>query len=298
MRSANLMPALSLALALCAITPATPAHAATVSPKDASAATPWGALGDADPTFTPDRRTVVFAHGSGSTRRLYVAHWHDGAWSTAQRAPFSGAWMDFEPTMAPDGSYLIFISNRPAAPGGKPLDGYWGGKPHPGRGGNLWRVDFKDGRWGVPVRLPDLVNVSTATYSPAVAADGSVYFTHPDPQTRHTRLYVSRRTGGRFQPPEPLSFSDGVTGDYDPAVAPDQSFIVFSSDRAPTPAGSSGLFVAFAAAGGWGTPVPLATEGIEARLDPDLRTLYFSGPDHRVHRLSLVPWLRQHTASR
>jgi hypothetical protein len=293
MTSARSIPALPLALALCAIIPAKPIHAATPAPNGASAATvmPWGAAGDADPTFTPDRHTVVFAHGSGSTRRLYVAHWRDGAWSTAERAPFSGAWMDFEPTMAPDGSYLIFISNRPTTPGGKPLDGYWGGKSHPGRGGNLWRVDFKDGRWGVPVRLPDLVNVSTATYSPAVAADGSVYFTHPDPQTRHTRLYVSRCTDGRFQPPQPLSFSDGVTADYDPAVAPDQSFIVFSSERAPMPAGSSGLFVAFAAAGGWGTPVSLATAGIEARLDPGLHTLHFSGSDHRIHSLSLAPRL-------
>ncbi|GAB3790744.1 hypothetical protein GCM10028797_28070 [Dyella agri] len=204
--------------------------------------------------------------------------------------------MDFEPTMAPDGSYLIFISNRPTVPGGKPLDGYWGGKSRPGRGGNLWRVDFKDGAWDAPTRLPDLVNVSTATYSPAVAADGSVYFTHPDPLTHHTRLYVSHCSDGRFQPPQPLSFSDGVTADYDPAVVPDQSFLVFSSNRAPTPPGSSNLFVTFAAADGWSTPVPLDSAGIEARLDPDLHTLYFTGPDNRIHSLPLVRRLVRHVA--
>lgn len=300
MTSARLMPTLPLALALCAIIPARSVHATTASPSGAvvTANVPWEAVGDADPTFTPDRHTVVFARGGGSTRRLYVAHWRDGAWSTAERAPFSGAWMDFEPTMAPDGSYLIFISNRPSTPGGKPLDGYWGGKSRPGRGGNLWRVSLKNGTWGTPTRLPDLVNVSAATYSPAVAADGSVYFTHPDPQTRHTRLYVSRCIDGRFQPPQPLSFSDGVTADYDPAVAPDQSFLVFSSERAPTPPGSSGLFVAFATAGGWSAPVPLDSTGIEARLAPDLRTLYFSGPDKHIHTLSLAARLARPAAAK
>ena len=45
-----------------------------------------------------------------------------------------------EPAMAPDGSYLVFASNRPAHAGGSALDGYFNNKPRPGRGGNLWRV--------------------------------------------------------------------------------------------------------------------------------------------------------------
>jgi Periplasmic component of the Tol biopolymer transport system len=274
-------------------------RAATASTASTSTdAPPWGMKGDADPVFTPDRQTVVFARGSESTGRLYVAHRHDDIWSTPERAPFSGAWTDFEPAMAPDGSYLVFISNRPTTPSGKPLDGYWGGKSRPGRGGNLWRVSFKDGVWGTPVRLPDIVNASTATYSPAVAADGSVYFTHPDPQTHHTRLYVSHFVDGRFQPPQPLPFTDGVTSDYDPAVAPDQSFLVFSSNRPPTPPNDSDLFVAFATATGWSTPIPLGPAGTEARLASDLDTLHFSAADDRIHRISIGRWLAQHAVPR
>lgn len=296
MASARSLLPLSLALSLCAGVTAMSAHASAPSGLAPAAAAgvasptatvPWDEAGDADPVFTPDGQTVVFARGSGTTRHLHVSHRHDGHWSKPERAPFSGAWMDFEPAMAPDGSYLIFISNRPTTPDGKPLDGYWGGQSRLGRGGNLWRVDFRGGAWGTPQRLPDIVNVSSATYSPAVAADGSVYFTHPDPQTHRTRLYVSHFSDGRFQPPQPLSFTDGATSDYDPAVAPDQSFLVFSSNRPPTPPNASGLFVAHANADGWSAPVPLGIAGIEPRLAPDLRTLYFSAPDGRIHSLPL-----------
>lgn len=257
----------------------------------AAAAVPWAGADDADPAFTPDGNMVVFARGKGTQRGLYVSHRRDGIWSVPALAPFSRTGMNFEPYMAPDGSYLLFVSNRPVRPGGKLLDGYFGGKVRPHRGGNLWRVDLTHDGWGSPVRLPGFVNVGTATYSPAVAADGSVYFTHPDPHTHHTRMYVARRAGGKLRPPQPVAFSDGAISDYDPAVAPDGSFIVFSSDRPPTPRNHSGLFVAFRAGGSWSRPVPLGVYGYEARLSPDARTLYFNADaDGRIHRFDLAAW--------
>jgi Tol biopolymer transport system component len=202
--------------------------------------------------------------------------------------------MDLEPAMAPDGSYLVFVSNRPVRPGGKLLDGTFGGKTHPGRGGNLWRVERIGDGWATPVRLPDIVNTSSSTYAPAVAADGSLYFMHPDPQTGHFRLYASRFAGGQFAPPQPLPFSDGLASDVDPAVAPDQSFLVFTSNRAPSPAGQGDLFVVFATPTGWGPPVHLGPSGDEARLDPACSALYFTAADDHIHRMPIAHWLAEH----
>lgn len=276
-----------------------PGFAATASEgaSGAAAGVPWAGKDNADPTFTPDGNMVVFARGKGTARALYVSRRHAGRWSKPGRVSFSRHWMNFEPVMAPDGSYLVFVSNRPVKRSGKVLDGYFGGKVQPGRGGNLWRVDFAHGRWGKPMHMPDVVNVSTATYSPTIAADGSIYFTHPDPRTHHTRMYVARRVDGTFQSPHPVAFSNGVESDFDPAVAPDRSFIVFSSDRPPAPNNENEVFVAFATARGWGTPLPVDIYGYEARLGPDQRVLYYiADADNRIHEFPIADWLTRHAA--
>lgn len=286
MHGKTLIPFLALGLGLAAA-----AHAGPVV-TSALASGPWTEVHDASPAFTPDGNTVVFARGNGATRRLFAAHRHDGAWSPAQRVAFSNQWMDLEPAMAPDGRYLVFISNRPAHDAGKPLDGRWGGQAWPGRGGNLWRVDRVGDGWGTPVRLPDRVNRSSTTFSPAVAGDGSIYFMRATPADGSFRLYRSRHVHGDYQPATALALGTGAgRSDFDPAVAPDQSFLVFSSDRPPAPANGNDLFIAFAMAGGWSAPVDLGVAGNEARLGVDRTVLYYTAPDHRIHRMSLAPWL-------
>jgi Tol biopolymer transport system component len=238
----------------------------------------WPAGMDASPAFTPDGSTVFFTHAEGERRTIMVSHLRNGTWSMPEPASFSGTWRDIEPAMAPDGTYLIFISNRPAVPGGKPLDGFFGGQARPGMGGALWRVDRKGDGWSEPVRLPDIVNNNPATYSPAVGADGSVYFNWPDPVTRRSHLYWARAEGNGFRAPEPLPISDGTISDFDAVVAPDQSFIIFSSPRPPAKPGTAILFVSYRRGGGWTPPQPLGSgiKGYEARLSPDLKILYFS----------------------
>lgn len=238
----------------------------------------WPSGTDTAPAFTPDHSTVFFTHAEREQRTIMVSQLRDGTWSVPKPASFSGVWRDIEPVMAPDGSYLIFISNRPGAAGAPPLDGYFGGQVRPGQGGALWRVDRKGDGWSEPVRLPDIVNSDTATYSPALAADGSIYFNRPDPVTRKSHIYWAKADGRGFRKPEPLPMSDGTISDFDAAVAPDQSFLVFSSPRPPAKPGTAILFVTYRRSGGWTPPQPLGAgiEGYEARLSPDLKALYFS----------------------
>lgn len=240
-----------------------------------------GAADDLSPAFAPDGKTVYFTRGNASGSMIVESKLVDGQWTAATIAPFSGVWNDLEPTMAPDGSFLVFASNRPAAAGGKPIDGKFNGKVYPAMGGNLWRVDRSATGWGEPKRLPETINADTGTFSPSIATDGSLYFMRSDSTTGHFHLYRSQYRDGAYQAAAPIGVGDASTEDVDPAVSPDESFIVYSTNH-PERKDRKRLAIAFRRNGQWQPPIDLGDEvneqgsNIEARLSPDHVTLYFS----------------------
>ena len=226
-----------------------------------------GPANDADPAFTPDGATLVFARNS----TLMIARRTADGWTAPRIAPFSGEWMDQQPAMAPDGSFLVFVSNRPLAAGDA---------QHPA--GNLWRVDRHGEDWGAPVHLPATINRDASTWAPSVAGDGSIWFIERADARSPFRLWRSQYRAGEYLAATAVSFGDPTTQDVDPAVAPDESFIVFGSMH-PGPDAHERLFIAFRGADGWGRPIDLGdavnargNDSNEARLGPGGRTLYFA----------------------
>jgi Tol biopolymer transport system component len=238
---------------------------------------------DSAPAFTPDGKTVYFSRSNTKLSMILVSHLVKERWTTPAVAPFSGVWNDMEPSMAPDGKFLIFVSSRPTTAGGKPIDGHYNKSTQVGQGGNLWRVERSATSWSEPKRLPDAVNRSTSIFAPSIVADGSVYFMDSNQETGHFQIYRSQWSNGEYQAPTTVGFSDGSSQDVDPAVAPDESFVVFGSGRPPAgkPVGID-LFMAFRRNGVWGKPIHLGntinspTSDAEARLSPDQKALYFS----------------------
>lgn len=242
-----------------------------------------GPANDLSPAFTPDGKAVFFTRSNPRQSTILISHLSAGTWSKPQIAPFAGEWLDLEPAMAPDGSYLIFISSRPTVRGGKPIDGFYNGAAQPGRGGTPWRVDRTSNGWGEPHRLPDIVNSNTSIYSPSIAADGSIYFMQPTGAEAKFHLFRAQLSHGTFETPVAVPVSAGENiGDFDPDVAPDESFMVFSSARLADKGTS--LFITFQQNGSWSTPQYMGdvasipgSGSIESRLGgPDHRTLYFS----------------------
>ena len=313
MRHAALCSLLATAGLLSVAVPETGAAAANRgAPAIFAPGTIAGNADDGAATFTPDGDTVVFMRGTDSFT-LVESHSAHGHWSPPHPAAFSGHWRDLDPAMAPDGSFLLFVSNRPAAADGQPIDAVSAGKRYRGLGMNLWRVDRDGGRWGTPTRLPDTVNSCTRTFAPSIAADGSIYFIGCDPSGDAVRLLHAGYRNGSYLAPTPVLLGDSDLIVRDPAVAPDRSFMVVSTK----PAGSQQpyrLAISFHSAAGWSAPVDLGDtvnggkHSMGAQLGPDHRTLYFysdrrvppsdpdgaaswnNGDDH-IWQVSLAPWL-------
>jgi hypothetical protein len=236
-----------------------------------------GAADDGSPTFTPEEDLLLFSRSAPGWTVILESHPEAGGWSEPAIAPFSGRWSDLQPAFSVDGSYLVFSSWRP-------VDGEPAGKAA-APASHLWRVSHSYTGWGHPELLPGTANLSPRVFKPTLAANGDLYFMALVADAKF-RLYCARNTGGALAPAEPLAFSDGTTGDVDPEVAPDGSFLVFSSNgrRAGDP-DHEHLYVTFRTAAGWGPVLPVTFAGDdprnpanenEAHLSRDLRTLYFS----------------------
>ena len=243
-----------------------------------------GPANDAATAFSPDGTDVYFTRSSSALSAILVSHKTAQGWSEPEIASFSGEWFDSDPAMAPDGSYLVFASSRPDKPGEPPIDGFSDGVPQPGRGARLWRVVRTPGGWSPPRLLPPAINDGHAIHAPSIAADDSLWFMKPDGDGRF-ELFQARKSAssnalaGAYEAPVRASFNDARSTSIDPAVAPDGSFVVFSSDRAP--AKGMDLFIVFRQGDGWGCPMHLgrAVNGTgpnaAAHLSPDGRTLFF-----------------------
>lgn len=254
---------------------------------------------DSDDTlaFTPDGDTVFFDRSEGSRKTIMVSHRASGVWSQPKVASFSGQWFDQDPLVAPDGSFLLFDSDRPTKPGGEPLtQSYFVGGKAPGA--NIWRVNRTAKGWSEPIWLGPVVNNDVFVDFPSLANDGSLYFIRWNTKEKAMHIWRSELRGGQYQSAQMVVLGDPAVTVHDPAVAPDQSFIVF--DYGKVKGGLGRLSIAFWEGDRWGKPIDFGDSLNKdlpwgAHLAPDGRAIYITGQSG-ISRISLAQWLQENKA--
>ena len=242
--------------------------------------------------FTPEGDTVFFDRSEGPHKTIMISRHVRGHWAKPEVASFSGQWFDQDPVVAPDGSYLLFNSDRPVEPGGKPLtQSYFVGGTGPGS--NIWRVDRTGDGWGAPVWLGPTVNNDVFIDFASLATDGTLYFTRWNPTEKAMHIWRSRYSGGRYLPAELVTIGDPAVSVHDPAVAPDQSFMIL--DYGKVKGGLGRLCISFRDGGHWGKPIDFGDALNKdlpwgAHLAPDAHTVYVTGQSG-IWQISLGPWL-------
>jgi len=219
-------------------------------------------------SFSPDGKTLYFSQDRSD---ILVSHLQDGNWAAPVLAEFSGKYRDGDPFVSPDGLQLFFWSARP-------LDG------QQRKGIALWVMDRRGASWSSPTDLGISINgPDGGTGFPAVAANGTLYFmANRSDSLGGLDIYRAKRIGDQYAKPENLGpVINSPHSELDAYIAPDESYVVFTSDR-PGGVGTGDLYVSKRKAGAWTPPQNLGprinSAGFECcpSVSPDGKYFYFT----------------------
>lgn len=140
-------------------------------------------------------------------------------------------------TMSPDGKRIYFGSDRPKVKGGnrqKQLDLFY-----------IEEIGKQE--WSDPVNIGFPVNTAGNENYPCVVSNGNLYFfTKKENGFGGCDLYVSKFINREYQKPENLgSKVNSKFHDWDAFIAPDESYIIFSSMDRPGTYGGQDLYISF-----------------------------------------------------
>ena len=197
----------------------------------------------------------------------------EGAWTRPRAAAFSGRYSDVDHFITSDGKRFFFCSNRPLEGDGPPREDH-----------DIWFMTRKGEDWGPPRHLGLTVNSDRNDFYPTLTLDGTLYFSsHRDGGMGENDIYCSRIADGGYGPPANLGEAINTEfREFDPFVAPDESYLIFASSR-PGGLGASDLHISFRSDDGtWtkaknmGAPLNSAAPDLCPMLSPDGKYLFFT----------------------
>lgn len=177
---------------------------------------------------------------------------------------------------------------------------------------DIWFAERKGDDWGEPKclkfvsRWPEL----KFAWAQTIARNGTLYFIGYAPGSfQDSGIYRAGFVNGEYTKPELLPRNINLTPflNWTPFIAPDESYLLFSSTRTGSHGWRADLFISFRNTdGSWTDPVSLGesinTEEQERSpvVSPDGKYLFFTrghGANHDVYwvRAASIPALRSNT---
>jgi hypothetical protein len=179
--------------------------------------------------------------------QTYIMRLKDGAWTAPALIPF---WE----TLAENGDFVVSSDDRTLLYQVRTGAG-------PATVSHIWRAEITPTGWGEPAALPAPVNTPYFESYASDTADGTLYFFSRRPGGKGGfDLYRSARKAGGYADPVNLEALNTASNEWDPFVAPDESYLLFCSTK-PGGLGGDDIYISFRSDGGaWGTPVHLGDE--------------------------------------
>lgn len=194
-------------------------------------------LNERDLAINPEGNRIIFtiSNWDNTRRSLVESTYKQGRWSPPELLPFSGKHNDLEPFFSPDGTYLLFASDRPIE------------RLEDTSNYNLWKIDLNDQNWSIPQELGPVINTDGNEYYPSVASNGNLYFTAPYEHGYGLEdIYVARLVNGTYSEPAPLDSTINTrTYEFNAFIDPDERYLLFSSYGREDGYGGGDLYISY-----------------------------------------------------
>ena len=177
----------------------------------------------------------------------YITRLEDGTWTAPTLIPF---WE----TMAENGDFVFSSDDRT-------LLYQVRSRTDSGPISHIWRAEVTDTGWGEQSPLPSPINSPHFESFASDTSDGVLYFFSRRPGGRgRSDLWRSPLVAGKYADPVNLEALNTEFEEWDPFVAPDESYLIFCSTK-PGGLGRDDLYISFRDKDGrWGPPVNLGEE--------------------------------------
>lgn len=193
--------------------------------------------------ITPDEKEVFVRVAEWPVG--YYSHFFekDGKWLGPELASFSGHYWEGRIAAHPDGKRLFISSPRPLEGLGPPKDN------------DFWVLQKGPDGWSEPEHIAGPLNSEFNETDLTFSENGNLYF-HREGGPDHMDVFMSREVDGEFTEPEKIEIPGYQTfWEVAPMIAPDESYMVITTEGRPNPTGSLDLYVTFKMQDGrWSIP--------------------------------------------
>ncbi|PCI61114.1 MAG: hypothetical protein COB37_08685 [Kordiimonadales bacterium] len=223
------------------------------------------------PRYTNEKWIYSSTKAGNPLYSLYETQRTAAGWSAPIRfnpAPDFKAVNTLEAFFTDDGRYVFFVSDKDTT-SSEDFD--------------IWMAPTDNGKVGSPKKLPKLINSTSGEWFPSYQNGNLLFGSERPGGLGRIDLYTAKFDGTTASQltafPAPIN---SRYEDFDPVMARDGSFLIFSSNR-PSQYEGNRLFIVFRETNGtWSTLISLGkelaphTDGSAASLSADQKTLYFT----------------------
>lgn len=224
-------------------------------------------------SFSPDGKELFFTQSSADGKKwsIMTMEFRNEMWTTPKVWQQSDRGNNSEAYIAPNGKDMYFNSNR--------------GAPSEKGSGRIWKSTRTEKGWTQPVEVLDRVTTDKGIWFPTISDNNNLYFgAYLDSlgNLGKSDIYV-KNLSSKHTPIKNFSSINSPYEEWDPYIAPNESYLLFESDR-PGGFGGVDIYVSFNVSGEWLEPVNLGPSintsayEVAAKVSPDGKFIFFDRP--------------------